>query len=311
LSEKEVQAIDRAFPRMGFALAFFIAQAGKTSAEQIFDDDSLVPFSPGSGSCRSMKKGTFQDQSYVLKSKKNMGKCQSSPQISYRRAKNEAQAGVQIRQKVVDIFLNERNLNAMSAEFYYLKNIVAPFDCGNYIASVEIPNAITLHDILYADRRQILPTCIPVAGDSSASDIPVPNFSSDDEVLTPRKKLFPHMDFGEAEERILMAMDIIKIVEFLHSCKVAHNDLQPGNFLITGNNYGQLVLIDFDNARFDKKSFSTDYKSITYTIGEYLLGTTRIFSPEQIDASYIEDPETLSYTPEGTERIKEILSNIQ
>ncbi|MDR0417967.1 MAG: hypothetical protein LBH08_00835 [Puniceicoccales bacterium] len=314
LSEEEVQAINQAFPNLGFALALFIVQAKKNSAGQIFDNDSLVSFYPGSGCCQDMRKGTFQGKTYILKSKNSV----EQPRMFRRKLLNaqyEAESGVRIRQMVIDIFLDrERNLDEILIEFAYLKYLTAPIDCIDYTASLEVPNAIPLHDILYVDRRQISFTSV-----AASSDIPVPNFSLDDEVLIPRKTLFPDMNFGEVEERIRMAQNILKVMEFLHSCGIAHNDLHSGNFLVSENDYTQIALIDFDNARFQKQFFIADRKGIVDTMGRYLFGTTGKFDDSdtedpdcfmKIDDSYMEDPETFSYNLEELNKIKKILSSL-
>ncbi|MDR1366504.1 MAG: hypothetical protein LBJ13_01180 [Puniceicoccales bacterium] len=305
LSKEEVQAIDQAFPNFGFALS--IAQTEKNSAEQIFDDDSLKAFYPKLSNCQNMKKGTFQGRTYILKPKKSMGRSRMLRGMSCLNAEYEAEAGVRIRQAVANIFLhNKRDLDAILAEFAHLKYLMAPIDCIDHIASLEVLDAISLHDVFFANRKPFRSTITPVP-----SDIPVPDLPSEDGVLVPRKDLFPDMDFGEAEERICMVQDMIKVVGFLHLCKIAHNDLQSCNFLIQKNNYTQLVLIDFDHAAFGETPFLIDCDQLIGTMGGYLFGTMGRILPKQINDSYIADPKTLPYTSEELEQIREILSDIE
>ncbi|MDR0740784.1 MAG: hypothetical protein LBF34_03685 [Puniceicoccales bacterium] len=319
-TEAEVQAIDGAFPYLGFGLAWHIARSGKTSIQEIFGD-SLADFNPQSGSCRNMKKGKFQNETYILKPKNCMGLRGSSLRVSYQNARNEAEAGAQTRQAVVDAFLdNGRNLDRMLAEFDFLINLVAPIDCGDYIVSLAILNAISLHDIVYVDRT---PYFSFSTAKQLSGDVPVPDFGSDDGAPISRKTLFPGINFGQARERIDMILNIIRLIQFLHANRIAHNDSHPGNFLIVGNDYTRMSLIDLDQATCGRQfSSRKDFETLIELTTKYLFGTKKGILPGLIDASWIEkiknldlkeildDPETFSYTNEELEQIRKILLNL-
>jgi hypothetical protein len=307
LSEEEVQAIDRVFPYLGFGLACYIARSGKTSVQEIFGD-SLTDFNPQSGSCRNMKKGKFQGRFYILKSKEDMGALGRHPGESYRRARVEAGAGARIRQAFVDAFSgNGRDPDRMSEEFGCLICLVAPIDCGDHIASLEVPNATSLHDIVYAERRPFSPVV-----KQSSDGIPKPDFGSDDAPLRSRKELFPDMDFGQAKERIDAFGSVIEAVKFLHANGVAHNDIHSGNLLFPGNNYTRMCLIDFDRSVSEQqRSQEDDRQFLIYAAEGYFFGATHQFSPTEIDVSCINDPETFSYELEELGKIRKMLCDLQ
>jgi hypothetical protein len=320
LSETEAQAIDRTFPHLGFGLAWHVAQLEEKSASKIFGN-SLADFDPRSGSCKNMKKGIFAGKIYILKPKNGMGSCGSYLEASYRYAHNEIQAGAQIRQAVVNTFLdNGRNLDIMLAKFGFLIHLVAPIDCGDHIASLEVPNAIPLHDIVYAQRKQFLlfPSKQLSGNTQSPNGFPIPNFGPDDAPLIPRKTLFPNMNFGQARERIRMVQKLLEIINFLHVNKIAHNDLHSGNFLIQNGNYTQIFFIDFDKATWGQKFSPTDdRKSFTNVAIEYIFGSTKKIpcAPNGTlcleNLKIFQDDQTLSYTDEKLERIKKILLQLQ
>ncbi|MDR2372172.1 MAG: hypothetical protein LBD60_03435 [Puniceicoccales bacterium] len=260
-----------------------------------------------------MKTGRFQKKVCVLKPKNSMGN---------QKASQEAEAGARIRQAFVNELGNECDLddldkvsaksNEMLIEFDYLLYLVAPIDCGDCIASLAIPNAVPLHNIVHAERRKFsFSTVKQSPGGISISKIP-------------RRTLFPDINFGQASERIHAVQNITRILQFLHANKIAHNDLHPGNFLIVGNDYLKMFLIDFDHATCRQKfsSRNNDFGILIFTTTEYLFGTTKPILPGLINASWIEklknlnleeyldDPKTFSYTIEELQQIKEILLDL-
>jgi hypothetical protein len=320
--DTEVQAIDRALPHLGFKLALYIARSGKTSVQEIFHN-SLVDANFLSGNCRNMKKGKFQGGFYILKPKNSMGERNSPLETSYKHARNEIEAGARTRQAVVNAFLdNGRNLDRMLAKFDFLINLVAPIDCGDYIISVEVLNAISLWDIIRAERRS--PSRVVK---QSSDDIPKPDFGFDDAPLMPLKAILPTTDFGQARRRIHVARRMTEALRFLHSNRIAHNDLHSGNFLIVGNDYTQIYLIDYDQATYGQ-NFSPikDQKKLVNIVINYLFGTTEEIFPEPIDVfdvlrdpemslnmlrnMVLKNPETFSYTDEELEQIKRTLSDL-
>jgi hypothetical protein len=209
--------------------------------------------------------------------------------ISRQKANNEAQAGAQARQAVVNYFLaNGRNLNRTIEDSEFLNHLVLPVDCGDGLASREISHAIPLSTITISAQPKGS-SFLSFGGTSKSStlkkfddDIPRPDFDTDNPLL------FPNINFGQANERIDMMQNIIYIIEFLHSNKIAHNDLHSGNLLIQDDDYTQLSIIDFDQATCGEKfSPQNDIRRLIEITVEYLFGTTIL--PERIDAQFIEN----------------------
>jgi hypothetical protein len=286
LSKKDMGILDRAFPYAAFELAYHMTQMKGETAIKIFNH--LKNYAPQSNDCdheefirspkpnnrRDLQTGIWTDRAYVLKLPKNDDFI------------HEVKAGVRIRQAIVDIYLRlGRDIKKMLSEFDFLQYIVVPVWCGDCVASLKVSHATSLKDIVFADRQNIT-----FAGLT---------FSIDDKIL-PRVNLFPWMIFDTAPERIRMFDNIVKIVQFLHTNRIAHNDLYCGNFLIQSDNYTRLYLIDFGKAKCGEKFSPTfDREKLIELKKEYLLGSTKI------DASRVDDPETFLYTAEQLDKIKQ------
>jgi hypothetical protein len=319
LSEEEILALDREFPYLGLALALHTAKlraqaaqaAQAISARAIFDSP-LTAFNPNSGSCRNMKLATVKSKTYVLKDKNTMGLRGCSSEQSQRKAANEIAAGILARQRIVDIFCkNGKNLSKMQQKLGFFKCLVLPVDCGDYIASSQVPNANPLGDIVFS----------PINSSSKSSDqshpttgrdVPLPDF---DPPMTLRDH-FPNMNFGRAIDRINAIENIIKIINFLHTNGIAHNDLHAGNLLISNNNYRQPFLIDFDQATQEQEDhIRGDWSKLIETILEYygfrypllIIQALRTGQPPNWS---VRDDGIFSYTPEELIQITEQLQQL-
>jgi len=95
---------------------------------------------------------------------------------------------------------------------------------------------------------------------------------------------------------LMIADQMIKRIEYIHSRRIIHRDIKPDNFAIgKGNNSHRIYIIDFGLA---KKYMSSDGKHIPYKEGKSLTGTARYASISThigIEQARRDDLESLGY----------------
>jgi tRNA A-37 threonylcarbamoyl transferase component Bud32 len=170
-----------------------------------------------SSHCSSwLRRGYFEQVPCVLKIKASIIPGTANPL-------DEILAGEKIRlavlQEILRIYRENPTLTLedIREAIEFLRHIVAAVDCGTYIATREVPQARLLIDIilLFLERAEM------------------------------------HFDM---DATIAMAERIRRIIVFLHANGIYHNDLTPRNFVIRGNDYAQVYMIDFGAATFDPQN---------------------------------------------------------
>lgn len=111
------------------------------------------------------------------------------------------------------------------------------------------------------------------------------------------EKLFQKCNKKFSVKTVLMIADqMIKRVEYIHSRRIIHRDIKPDNFTIGhGRNSHRIFIIDFGLA---KKFMSSRGEHIKYREGKGLTGTARYASINThlgIEQSRRDDLESLGY----------------
>lgn len=95
---------------------------------------------------------------------------------------------------------------------------------------------------------------------------------------------------------LMMAQQMVRRVEYIHTRRIIHRDIKPDNFAIgTGKHSHRIFIIDFGLA---KKFMSSDGKHIKYKDGKSLTGTARYASINThigIEQARRDDMEGLGY----------------
>jgi len=76
---------------------------------------------------------------------------------------------------------------------------------------------------------------------------------------------------GDLKQKLKIALQVAKALEYIHSQKIVHRDIKPENIHITGN--GVVKLMDFGIAKTE---------GLAMTRAGYVLGTPYYMSPEQV-----------------------------
>ncbi|MDR2200616.1 MAG: hypothetical protein LBN94_00665 [Puniceicoccales bacterium] len=275
LKDISVEEIDRAFPYLGFGLA--ASEQKRTEVFNILNANPLLQ--PFHGiSCKEMKKTTFFGKTFILKPKNKMGNPQySAPEAC---AKREVLAGKKIRQAFVNEISaiksdnSEKSYEEIFKELSYLQYLVVPVDCGEYIASLEVPKAQTL-----GEEIKNISTNTSIS--SSASSSPT-NPNEDNGIPMPpnlfcKKVHRPKESPKQLKKRIGMASNLVKIINFLHRHGIIHNDIHWGNFLLKESDCCQAYLIDFDQTVIsaDTEKISGEIERMRELLVEYLFLSTK------------------------------------
>ncbi|MDR2812461.1 MAG: hypothetical protein LBB05_01555 [Puniceicoccales bacterium] len=237
-----LEVIDRRFSFLGYYLAS-LSQMATNQFEQDLLANRLKEQPVAYCSCTSLKIGSFKGKPYILKVKPQAAHGIQNPW-------DETLAGEKIRLAVLEEIQQihgddpTRSLDDIFHELEYLDLIVAPVDCGTYIASREIPQSKPLIDIILSRKRQLL------------TNLPFP---------------YAAMNFA-VDATIRRAQNIRRALSFLHKNHIYHNDLCPRNLLISGDDYSQAYLIDFGAATFDSR-FQIDSTLTGWLLFQYLLRT--------------------------------------